>query len=71
MELPGESTQGLNPHEISQLSDRDLMEAVYRAIYGERPVHAGIATRVRRLETGFWTILAIVLGTEGLRIFFL
>ena len=46
--------QAETPHGVKDLSDRELMEALYRAVYGEKPVHAGIATRVKRLETGFW-----------------
>lgn len=53
------------PADLKSLSDRELMEALYRAVYGEEPVHAGIAQRVKRLETGFWVLLLFVLGIEG------
>lgn len=57
--------QAETPHGVKDLSDRELMEALYRAVYGEKPVHAGIATRVKRLETGFWVLLTVVVGFEG------
>jgi hypothetical protein len=37
------------------------MEAVYRGIYGEEPIHPGLAKRVTRLERGvLFIILALV-----------
>ena len=66
MELPGDHN---TPEAVHNLSDRDLLEAVYRAVYGEEPVHAGLATRVRRLEIGYWVLVGSVIVGEGLRIF--
>lgn len=59
---PEEQTR---PHELKNLTDRDLMEAVYRGIYGEEPIHPGLAKRVTRLERGVFFIV-LVLVSAGL-----
>jgi hypothetical protein len=41
------------------------MEAVYRGIYGEEPIHPGLARRVTRLERGVLFIV-LVLVSAGL-----
>ena len=50
------------PESIKVLTDRELMEAVYRGIYGEEPIHPGLAKRVTRLERVVLLILLILVG---------
>ncbi len=52
----------------NELTDRELLEMLYRGIYGEPPVHPGLARRVRRLEFGYFILAALVLGVEGAKV---
>lgn len=62
--------QPLNPPAESpspkELSDRELLEAVYRAVYGEEPIQPGIARRVTRLEYVVMGLSLAIAGFEGL-----
>ena len=50
------------------LSDRELLEAVYRAVYGEEPIQPGLARRVTRLEYFVIALTVAVASAEGLPI---
>jgi hypothetical protein len=52
-----------SPHDMS---DRQILEAVYRAVYGEEPVQPGLAKRVSRLELYFLLLFLSVAGFNGI-----
>lgn len=50
------------PEDVKALGDRDLLEAIYRAIYGEEPIQPGLARRVTRLERAVLFLILTMVG---------